>query len=69
MLHDEVENERKVKTTEMRMLHMICGKKLKNKVSNNNFREMTRVDGIEEFLQEQKLQWLGHVERIDKEKK
>jgi len=31
-------------------------------------REMTEVKMIEEHLKEQRLCWLGHIERIDNEK-
>ena len=35
------QDERKLKTTEMEMLCMLCGKTLKDKVSNDKIREMT----------------------------
>ena len=60
-------DERKLKTTELRMLRMICGKTLKDKI-NNKIREMTGVERSEEFLREQKLRWLGHVKRMDEER-
>ena len=44
-----------------------CGKTLKDKVSNN-FCKMSGVESIDEFLQGQRLQWLGHVKRVGKEK-
>ena len=28
---------------------------------------MTRVERVEEFMREQRLRWLGHVEKIDEE--
>ena len=63
-----MEDERKLKTTEMRMLQVICGKTLKNKIDNENIREMAGVERLEEFLREQRLRWLGHVERMDEER-
>ena len=48
-------DETKLKTMEMRMLRVLCGKILKNKVSNVKICEMTGVKGINEFLQEQRL--------------
>ena len=60
-----MEDERTLKTTEMRMLRMICGKTLKDKMSNEKIREMTGVVRLEEFLREKRLRWLGHVERMD----
>ena len=63
-----VEDERKLKTTELKMLRMICGKTLEDKINNEKIREMTGVEGLEEFLKQQRLQRLGHVERIDEER-
>ena len=39
----------------MRMLHMLCFKTLKDKMGDEKIREMTEVEGIEKFLQEQKF--------------
>ena len=63
-----MEDERRLKTTEMRMLRMICGKTLKDKMNNEKIREMTGVVILEEFLREKRLRWLGHVERMDEER-
>ena len=64
----KMEDERRLKTTEMRMLRMICGKTLKDKTNNEKIREMTGVVILEEFLKEKRLRWLGHVERMDEER-
>ena len=48
----KIEGERRLKTTEMRMLQMICGKTLKDKMNNEKIREMTGVVRLEEFLRE-----------------
>ena len=63
-----MEGERRLKTTEMRMLQMICGKTLKDKINNEKIREMTGVVRLEEFLREKRLRWLGYVERMDEER-
>ena len=48
------------------MLRRFCGKTLKNKqASNEEIHEVLGVENMEEFLREQRLRWLGHVERID----
>ena len=39
-----MENERKLKTAEMRMLRMLCGKTLKDEINNEKIREMTGVE-------------------------
>ena len=54
----KMEDERRLKTTEMRMLRMICGKTLKDKMNNEKIREMTGVVRLEEFLREKRLRWL-----------
>ena len=52
------------------MLRMLCGKTLKDTVRNDEIREMIGGGGgISEFLPEQKLRWLGHVEKMDKDRK
>ena len=60
-----MEDEKKLKATEMKMLRMICGKTLKDKTNNEKIREMT---GVERFLREQRLQRLRYVERMDEER-
>ena len=64
----KMEDERRLKTTEMRMLRMICGKTLKDKMNKEKIREMMDVVRLEEFLREKRLRWLGHVERMDEER-
>ena len=64
----KMEDERRLKTTEMRMLRMICEKTLKDKMNNEKIREMMGVVILEVFLREKRLRWLGHVERMDEER-
>ena len=59
------EDERRLIATEIRMLHLICGKTLKDKITNEKVRELTGVDEMKEFMRGQTLCWLGHVERMD----
>ena len=61
-------DERKLYTTEMRMLRVICGKTLRDDRSNEIICKMTGVEKIEEFLREQRLRWLEHMENIDDER-
>ena len=44
---------------------MICGKTLKDKITNEKVRGITGMDEMKEFLRGQRLSWLGHVERMD----
>ena len=53
----------------MEMLHMISGKTLiKDGLSNKIICEMTSAEKIEGFLNEQKLQWFQHIEKMDDER-
>jgi hypothetical protein len=64
----KVDDVRKMETTEMRMLRMMCGKTLRDRVRSEGIREMTGVEKIEEFLRSQRLRWFGHVERMSEER-
>ena len=64
----KMEDERRLKTTKMRLLQMICGKTLKDKMNNEKIREMTGVVRLEKFLREKRLRWLEHEERMDEER-
>ena len=64
----KAEDMRKMETTEMRMLRMMCGKTLKDRVRSERIREMTGVETIREFLRSQRLRWFGHVERMCEER-
>ena len=52
-----IEDERRLITTEMRMLHLICGKTLKDKITNEKVCALTDVDDMKEFLRGQRLRW------------
>ena len=52
----------------MRVLRMMCGKSLRDDLSNQTICEMTGVEKIEEFMREQRLRWFGRVERMDNER-
>ena len=55
-------DERKLQTTEMRMLS-ICGKTLRDGITNETTCKMTGVEKIEEFMKEKRLWWFSHTER------
>ena len=62
------EDERRLKTAEVRILQIIWGKTLKDKANNEKTCEMTEVERWEEFLREQRLRWLAHMESMDEER-
>ena len=47
---------------------MLSSKSLKYNISNEKIRELTGVGKIEEVLPEMRLQWLEHVERVNKKR-
>ena len=59
------EDERRLITTEIRMLHLICRKTLKDKITNEKVNELTGVEEMKEFMRGQRLRRLGHVKRMD----
>ena len=50
-----IEDEKRLLTTEMRMLRLICGMTLKNKIINEKVRELAGVDEMKEFLRGQRF--------------
>ena len=54
----KVVNLWRLQTTEMRMLWMMCGKTLNDKVRSEKMREMTRVEEIGQFVIEHRLRWV-----------
>ena len=53
----------------MRMLRLMSGKTLKDRIKNEKIRVMIGMEiTIGEFLRNQRLRWFGHVERMSREK-
>ena len=46
----------------------MCGKTLRDGISNQIIRDMTGVEKIKKFIRERRLRWFGHVERKDDER-
>ena len=49
-------------------MFMICGKALKDCISNATICDLAVVEKLKEFMREQRLRWFGHVERMDDER-
>jgi len=57
------ENEVALTWAEMKMVRLICGIKLQDRVPSKRLRERLRLDDIISVLQQNRLQWYGHVLR------
>jgi len=55
------ENEVALQWAEMRMVRWMCGVKLQDRVSSKGLRERLGLDDIILVLQQNRLQWYGHV--------
>ena len=60
-------DERKLHTTEMRMLRWARGKTRLDHVRNVDIWKEARMYPMAEFLRERRLRWFGHVQRRDKD--
>ena len=60
--------ERKLNTTEMRMLRMMLGVTLKDKLRNEEVRRRTKVTtSVVTIVERNKLRWYGHLLRKNEE--
>ena len=57
----------KVRDKGTRMLRMICGVMLKDKVESTVIALRVGVDNLEENLRQKRLRWFGHIARRDEE--
>ena len=57
----------RLRTAERRMLRMICGVTLKDRVESTEIALRVGVDDLEEHLRQKRLRWFGHVMRRDEE--
>ena len=61
-------DERKLNTTEMRMIRMMLGVTLKDKLRNEEVRRRTTVTtNVVTIVERIKLRWYGHLQRKDEE--
>ncbi len=60
------EHEAKLERAEMRMIRMMCGVSLRDKITSKMLRErMGVVEAIGVVVKRNRLRWFGHVERKD----
>ena len=56
-------DQRRINTTEMKMLRWMQGKTRKYHIRNTTIRENAHVQPINTFLTKKRLSWFGHVQR------
>ena len=59
--------ERKLSTTEMKMLRMMCGVTRRDRVRNEYVRGSVGVDSIVDKIAQSRLRWFGHVSRKEED--
>ena len=59
----KTEGMRRLESAERRMLRMMCGVTLMDRVRSEEIRERVGVECIPSWVKRQRLWWLGHVER------
>jgi len=60
-------HERKMNVVEMRMLRWALGKTRKDKIENKEIRQKFEVIEPHRKIQESRLRWYGHVQRLEDE--
>ena len=61
----KVEDIRKMQRSKIRILRWVAGVSLSERKSKEWMRSMLAIDDIGEVMQQNRLRWLGHVERRD----
>ena len=61
------EQKRRLETNEMRMLRMICGVTLRDRISNEEIRSRVHVAPLGTVITRNRLRWFGHVVRREDE--
>ena len=59
---------KRMQAAEMRMIRMMCGKTLRDKILNVVLRKNLEVEDMDEHLRVQRLRWLGHLQRMGPER-
>jgi hypothetical protein len=59
------EDEMRLERTENRMVRMMCGVKLQDRISSEDLRGRLGIEGVVEVIRRGRLRWFGHLERKD----
>ena len=57
----------RLRTRERRLLRIICGVTLRDKVESTVIASRVGVNDLEEHLRQKRLMWFGHIVRRDEE--
>ena len=62
-------NRRRLEAAHRRLLRRILHASWRHKITNETLREMTRQEDMENIIRKRRLQWLGHVLRMNKDRR
>jgi hypothetical protein len=57
--------ESKIQATETKFLRVITGKAKRDRIRNAHIRGQLRMEDIQNQIKANRLQWFGHVKRMD----
>lgn len=63
----KVENVQRMERTEMQMVRLMCGVKLRERFRNEELRGWMGIEQLGSVIRRGRLRWFGHVERRDEE--
>ena len=60
----KIADSRRMQSTEMRMIRLMCGKTTRDRLPSAVLRERSDIEDIEEHLRGLRLRWFGHLKRM-----
>ena len=63
----KTESLQRLKATERRMLRLICGVTLKDRINSHEIERRLDLIGLDEHLRQKRMRWYGHVVRREKD--
>ena len=61
-----MKEERRLQTAEMRFVRSMRGKIRRDRIKNEQLREMAQVEKLQSKIERSRLKWYGHVKRMDR---
>lgn len=62
----KAEDVSRIEQNDMRMIRWMCNVGVKDRLSSKELRKRLHLDSIGSCMQNRRLHWFGHVERMDK---